>query len=318
MKITQRYISASMGTLAFMAVSEVSLASCRGDNASLPFTPSIVINTIPPLNPFVPDGTILHSGSYRYSHNFFPSVRCTSALGSFEVGGYGTYLGNGIYTTGVQGIGIRQPKVPDSYWSSFVSFNFNQSNTDSFQLIKTGPIPAGGFTSNWGVWSRTHTHNQDLQRAYFPSVRINLLSRPSCRLGASTIPVDFGQVPISQTNGQLVQRTLPLSVQCSGGSTGQSTPVRVTFTDANATANRGNNLTIIPANSGMTVNLRYNGGAIFFGPQSSAAGNPGQFQLGTAGNGTYNYNLTAHLMRNGPMRGLPAFSARATMTMRYE
>lgn len=94
--------------------------------------------------------------------------------------------------------------------------------------------------------------------------------------------------------------------------------MRVTFTDSNATANRSNNLTITPANSGMTINLRYNGSAIFFGPQSSAAGNPGQFQLGTAGNGTYTYNVTAHLMRNAPMRGLSAFSARATMTMRYE
>lgn len=318
MKITQRSFSASLGALAFMMASEASFASCRGINASLPFSPSIVIHTIPPLNPFVPDGTVLHSGSWRYSYSYFPSVRCTSAVGSIEAGGYGTYLGNGIYTTGVSGIGIRQPNYPSSYWSSFVSYNYHQSNTDSFQLIKTGPITAGGVTSNWGVWSRTHTHGQELQRARFPAVRINLLARPSCRLGASSIPVDFGQVPLSQVNGQLVQRTLPLRVQCSGGSTGQSTPVRVTFTDANATANRSNNLTIIPANSGMTINLRYNGGAIFFGPQSSAAGNPGQFLLGTAGNGTYNYNLTAHLMRNGPMRGLPSFSARATMTMRYE
>jgi hypothetical protein len=311
-------ISGSLLTLVLIVLSEASLASCRGINASLPFTPSIVFSSIPPLNPFVANGTVLHSGTYRYSYSYFPSVRCTSAVGTIEAGGYGTYLGNGIYTTGVAGVGIRQPNFPSTYWSSFVSYNYWQSNTDSFQLIKTGPIPSGGQTSNWGVWTRTHTHRQDLQRAPFPSIRINILTRPTCRLGASTIPVNFGQVPIRLTNGQLAQRTVPLAVQCSGGSSGQSTPVRVTFTDSNATANRSNNLTITPANSGMTINLRYNGSAIFFGPQSSAAGNPGQFQLGTAGNGTYTYNVTAHLMRNAPMRGLPAFSARATMTMRYE
>jgi hypothetical protein len=61
------------------------------------------------------------------------------------------------------------------------------------------------------------------------------INRPSGRPGSSDMPVDFGTVPL---------------------------------TDSNTIADYSNNLTLPTAHSGMTSNLRYTGSAIFFGPRS--------------------------------------------------
>jgi hypothetical protein len=65
------------------------------------------------------------------------------------------------------------------------------------------------------------------------------INRPSGRPGSSDMPVDFGTVPL---------------------------------TDSNAIADYSNNLTLPTAHSGMTSNLRYTGSAIFFGPRSPTRG----------------------------------------------
>jgi type 1 fimbria pilin len=248
-------------------------------------------------------------------------ITCTSTMGWYDDIPLGSPLGNSIYATNIPGIGYRvRAATGFQPWSHYVGERGGNwaSSTRRYVLVKTGTISRGGTLSGLGFTTYVRSHRATIWREVVPTISIQLLTRPTCRLNNTSIPVNFGVVPITATNGQLVQRPLSLSVFCSGGSAGQTTPVRVTFTDANNTGNRSNNLTISPANSGMTINLRYNGTAIFFGPQSSAAGNVGQFLLGNAGNATYNYNLTSHLMRNGAMRGLDAFSARATMTMRYE
>jgi hypothetical protein len=59
----QKYTLASLLSFAMIVLSEASFASCRGVNASLPLRPNLVMSSIPPLDPFVADGTLLHTGS---------------------------------------------------------------------------------------------------------------------------------------------------------------------------------------------------------------------------------------------------------------
>jgi hypothetical protein len=232
---------------------------------------------------------------------------------------------NRVYNTSLPGVGMQiqynndtpmqWPRNSQYFSGQFWFFPLNRWN---FRFIKTADINSGLATIP--TQGATFTYGS-LIPLTFTLTNNNvqfIVDRPTCSLSNRASSVNFGVVPIRATNGLIMERNFDVSVRCVGGAAGATTPVRITFTDANNTFNRGNNLTVNPTNGGMAINLLRNFNPIYFGPPSSAANNPGQILLGNANAGAYNFPITARLMRTGPMRALPAFAAAATMTMRYE
>jgi hypothetical protein len=297
-------------------------ATCRSAaGASLPFVPRASTLSALTVDPDAPTGSIIGGFNVTTSLSFNGGINCSSRLGWYDDTPFGNSLGNSVYATNLSGIGYRV--YARGGFQPFSTYTGDRGglwtgSTRGYELVKTGAISRGGTLSGLGFSTYIRSHNVTVWREIVPNITINFLTKPTCRLNNTSIPISFGIVPITATNGRLAQRPMYVPVTCSGGAPGTQTSVYMTLTDANNPGNRSNNLTIVPANSGMTINISHDGSPMYFGPASSAAGNPGQKLLSRFGNGTVNHYLVANLMRIGPMRGLPSFSARATMTMRYE
>jgi type 1 fimbria pilin len=305
--------------------SQPAIADCRWYNGGSARTLSMAMPSTVRVSPSARVGDILWQNTMSGSST---SLYCRSG-GFYHTTGWSTAQAasnlNRVYNTGLPGVGMQilynnntlmQWPRTSQYFSA--QFWFFPVNHWTFRFIKTATINSGRVTvptqgARWTYGSLTPlTFNLTNNNVEF------IVDRPTCSLSNRAPSVNFGVVPISTTNGTLVERSFNVSVRCVGGAAGATAPIRVTFTDANNTFNRSNNLTISPTNSGMTINLLRNASPIYFGPPSSAAGNPGQILLGNASAGAYNFPITARLIRTGSMRALPAFTANATMTMRYE
>ena len=124
----------------------------------------------------------------------------------------------------------------------------------------------------------------------------------------------------SALNAEAGAARATLSFVCSGATDGATRTIRLTLTDATMPANRSSNLSLTAASTarGLAVRMRNDGTPISYGPDSSAAGNPGQFLVKAGvGNETVSLPLDVSYVRTGTVIAGSA-NATATFTVRYE
>ncbi|WGS46919.1 type 1 fimbrial protein [Burkholderia sp. JSH-S8] len=141
-----------------------------------------------------------------------------------------------------------------------------------------------------------------------------IIDNPAIELGR----LNVGQLPNVGAAGPWISSYV--SLMCPGNGPAMS-DVYITLTDANNTSNRTEYLTLAGGQSaaqGVGIQIQWESAAnmVKFGPESSIAGNPGQFRIGF-NTGSRNYQIKARYVRTGSLRP-GAANARALMTLSYQ
>ncbi|GED23655.1 fimbrial protein [Halomonas halmophila] len=151
-------------------------------------------------------------------------------------------VGQDIYTTNVQGIGVRLSRQIDDYGEdgAFVRYPHNLYLTPNtnyrvsqgyfrVEIFKTapqtgsGPLAPGQYTN---YYTQSDGPSKPLLTSYLDANAITIVS-PTCEInaGSRNIPVDFGQVPKSRFEGvgtTNTERTFDIGMQCNGPNYGEA------------------------------------------------------------------------------------------------
>ncbi len=256
-------------------------------------------------------------------------------------GTQGTQGAYNTYSTPIAGVGYRISfadwipgppgwwpftAVGDAYgWSSMNTNASYSSYSMILQLVKTGPITAGGALSGevGGTYMDGSYQLMSLQVAGVIPIEPQV---PSCTVTTPTLTVPLGTVPANTftTIGSVSAATPPFNIQlqCSGGEAGTVTNVYMTLTDA---ANPGNTSNVLPltpgslAASGVGIQVLNGSTVLGFGPDASTAGNTNKWLVqGSMGNGTLNIPLSARYIKTADTVTPGQANSVATFTMSYQ
>ena len=270
--------------------------------------------------------------------------KCTSGSGTVFRGSADTRTAptDIVYPTTIPGIGYKITSgVPPPYYPVTIG-SISQSITyaDAYiQFYKTAntvgsgsfsgyPITAadGSTVSNTvaGAWSEGY---QTLVLVFKMTGAINIIvNNPACTVTApNPIPVPMGTAGVSTFSGIGTTSTIPkasfnITLHCSAGDPGTSTPVSVGLTDLNNPTNTSDLLPLDPSSSASGVAIRvYNGAnAVHFGPADSS--NPNKWAVTTmqASGGDIAIPLTAAYVQTDSTINAGTVKAYATFTMTYQ
>ncbi|RQT14447.1 type 1 fimbrial protein [Burkholderia contaminans] len=201
-------------------------------------------------------------------------------------------------------------------------------NSIIIEFVKTGPITSQGVLRGeiGGTWIRD-------KQFQFVSYRIaggiSIKPKvPTCSVATKRIDVQlspsgngFTTRDFKGVGTTTPERDFSIKLNCVGGDEGTSTNAHVTLTDNSNPGNLSNQLSLSPDSdaSGVAVQVLKNGKPLSFGPDSSAAGNPGQWEAGNIpqGMGTFTIPLTARYIQTGAKVKGGNANAVATFTMSY-
>ncbi|KVX92396.1 fimbrial protein [Burkholderia ubonensis] len=192
-----------------------------------------------------------------------------------------------------------------------------------FELVKTGPITAGGILS--GELAGSWVQNGAFQYAsYRGTIPIQPLV-PTCRVTTPSIAVSLGKVMTRTLTGVgTTTDTRPFNIQlrCSGGASGATTRMYTTLTDASHPANASSVLSLGADSTASGVGIQVlrgdNNALISYGPDSSQAGNPNQWFVGQFGNVDVTIPLKARYVQTASDVKAGTANGRATFTMSYQ
>ena len=234
----------------------------------------------------------------------------------------------GLFQTGIDGIGMKL--ISHNQPSGFLPLNLIATGYTrilsgpvyTFIFIKTGYIPAGGQL-NPGLFSenRNITDGNSLVASfYIPQPIILNLLRPTCAVNTPNFTVDLGEVNIADfdVSGRTFPKNFSIDLTCTGGT--NSADVLVTLTDADNPANATSQLDLSPDSTAQGIALEVNNrfGLVRFGPDLEGVGNPGQWNDGATGEGSYSIPLSVNYVRlPGPIKGGTANSG-VTYTLNYD
>ena len=243
------------------------------------------------------------------------------------------YSGNGIYETGITGIGMKinsfHPDVQPPNEVNILAASGTE-NTYIIQyyfvvlitFIKTGYIPVGGQIFGPPLIQSTIINHNNLpfSTAYLTQPLNIILNRATCTLNTPNLTVNLGEVSISDFNagGRTTPVNFNIDLNCEGGT--RPADVYVTLTDANNPGNTSTQLGLSPDSDARGIALEVNNkfGAVTFGPDLNGTGNPGQWLEGAAGVGGFSIPLSVNYVRlGGPIKGGTANSG-VTYTLNYD
>lgn len=293
--------------------------------------------SIPTLNtdPSVPVGTVIGTTSFtiqRMQVNCVASLRNYNAVFSDAFTSWDA-SGRWWYTT-VPGIGYRLYRNNIQVMNQFLLYGtYFSPGTYAIDLgvyrvdfVRTGRISGGSVmvdvgaivTPSSGGRTGNNLVRYTARSAVSPDPR-----PPTCSASPASQQVSLGNIVSSAfgaLNAEAGSARATLSFVCSGLTGGATRTIRLTLTDATMPANRSSNLSLTAASTarGLAVRMRNDGTPISYGPDSSAAGNPGQFLVKAGvGNETVSLPLDVSYVRTGTVTAGSA-NATATFTVRYE
>jgi type 1 fimbria pilin len=299
-----------------------------------------------------PVGTVLSSAT-AYASQYGTYATCAGTIGStytYTIGGTvqrftgSTGIAN-VYATNIPGIGIRI-----SYPTAFDTTGYLSYTKSNSSVIGDGGDGATGaevVTVTYSVkveWIKTSTTvgngaitaGQVGVGQFNGTTVANIVlagptdivapSPPTCSVDASsTQTVNLGNATAAQFSG-VGSMTSPtafnIKFNCSGGTSGQSSKIYLTMTDATVPSNRTSNLNLAAASTagGVAVRVQRNSGAtdVLFGADSATIGNQNQWQAGTVATGTSTFSvpLQARMVQTGTLK-TGSVSAKATFTVAY-
>lgn len=326
------FFSISIFLNAIPSIAQAQYLDCPWKTLMTP-PPAIVFD------PGVPDGTVLWRGDLRT--NFRGSGAYACPVGYFAMGYKGTtrYLGDNLYETEIPGVAYRfkmsgtPPSIPclaDKYFpdgciSTFPAGFYN--HTLHVELIKTGPITAGGvLTGKFAYWYGGQGSNVIGDYASYTWSGGGVVVQPilpTCKVSTSSIAVPLKDVSahiftgIGKTSSG---QSFNITLLCSGGTTGPDTNIYVTLTDQTDPGNFSDTLRLTNDStaSGIGIQVLFGTTVIKYGPDSSAAGNKNQWKAGSYGQGAFQIPLTARYIQTAPAVKGGTANGRATFTMSYQ
>lgn len=294
---------------------------------------SINLGALPSFDPMQPDGKILATAESRMG-NSVVNIHCTPSVGDVVYSGIGIMEGRfRTFPTSVSGIGVRVGIANGEstwWWENYHSsggqgINFIPDATLRVQLVKTGPITAGGFLSGDIAQMRLVTFDRTaILIKLAGSVPIKPLV-PACETSTVSKNID---VPLgSVSEGTLKEdpasaaKSFNVQLKCSGGTQGATTRMYMGMTDANTPGNSSDVLTL-SANSnakGVGVRILRDGAtAVRFTPDASISGGPNQWHVGQFGNEVVDIPFTAYFVPTGDPIIAGTANAAATYTIDYQ
>ncbi|MES2249877.1 MAG: fimbrial protein [Pseudomonadota bacterium] len=285
------------------------------------------------VNAHAANGTVLHSISRNITYPGSSTLTCTPNLGTSTykatLGATGAY---NTYATPVPGVGLRikfSDNSPPGYWpvsanwSSSNRVTFNQTTYLVFELVKTGPITAGGqITGQIGVADVDYGNFRAATFSINGAIQI-VPQILTCK-AESPPPVMLGNISSREFTGVgTTTKATPfdIALTCSGGASGAAIGIHTTLTDQTHADNRSDTLSLTPNSTatGLGIQLLRGTTPIKYGQDSSAAGNPNQWlAVGSATNGTYSIPLTGRYIQTAPKVTAGTANGRATFTMSYQ
>jgi type 1 fimbria pilin len=301
------------------------------------------VTTLPPINPNAEVGATLATMT------FFPSggspsagpalnYKCNSWITVSDFVGSYPYLGNNLYQTPVEGVGVKIQHIEgntgtiSTFWP--VTFNIPAGQMSGFNMpyptrkmkmtfVKTGPITGRGvLAGEYGMWSIAGPGGTLKIGRYLFSGDLQIKA-PTCAAAAQTQNVDLGTIPAKKFTGiGTVSELKPFAINliCSGGDENVDAKLYVTLTDNTNQSNTSNTLSLTSDSQakGVGIQVFKDSTQLGFGPDSAAVGNKNQWYAGTTGNGFFSIPLQARFVQTsqtvtpGPAKG------RMTFTISYQ
>lgn len=232
------------------------------------------------------------TGDYAFTYCSGVDAYGSANLGIRYIGAR-TPLGGNLYDTGIPGVAYRVSSssmdCSQGLWPISCPYLYYAMGwyprTIKVELIKTGPIPAGG------TWSGDIAYTQALSSSgavttTFMTYRwsgplVIVPSNPSCTVSTPNVSVNLGTMSAAGAVGATSNPVdFNLKLSCTAGSTaGASTNVYVTVTDSTNPGNRTNTMKLASGSTatGVGIQVLWNGTPVTFGADSSTIGNAGQW-----------------------------------------
>ncbi|KVM03223.1 hypothetical protein WL40_22470 [Burkholderia ubonensis] len=287
-------------------------------------------------DPMQPDGTVLMSRDVVSQGFEVYATGCKNpnSLGREMHSGVGTLGRFDTFPTSVAGVGIRVGYRSSGgtaiWWNNNIVDNSGSVGMTIYppplvvELIKTGPITAQGSLGGEIGRLTLLDHGQIVYSVFMTGTLTIKPSVPTCNVLTKTVPVGLGKVTMETLRGlgSSSQSTpFDIKLQCAGGTQGATTRMFMTLTDAADPGNRGTALSLSPDSKakgyGIQI-LRADDTPVSYGPDSAAAGNPGQWYVGEPGNNHVAIPLKARYVRTATDVQPGTANGVATFTMSYQ
>ncbi|WP_185219054.1 fimbrial protein [Paraburkholderia dinghuensis] len=328
MKNLLRILAVIGAFIALGAIPTTANAACTP--ASLYATGPSLVN----VDPTAANGTVLWTGAVNVGASTSDCIG-----GSYTI----TYAGVGVrestyntYPTGISGIGVRirfynwtcanGTANTTNWFPVYCTANWSPSTVSAFALtvefVKTGPVTAGGtVTGLFSQWT-TNAANALWANTYWSNTITFNVAVPTCTVTTPNISVPMGSVPansFASVGSVSDSQPFNISLNCAGGVGSSYTNVYTTLTDVTDPSNLTNTLTLNASSTARGLGIQVLNGTtpINFGPDSSVAGNPSQWFVGSMQNGSHNIPLSARYIRTGTVTPGTA-NGSATFTMSYQ
>lgn len=254
-------------------------------------------------NPSVPVGTVI-SLKNAQAIGLGGFIQCKKAMGKtvYSVKTSTESDGLGTFRTSVAGVGIRiRERFSSSWWPRTLyddRTNYILTPSEEFvvELVKTGPITAGGYIGGLIGESRYVDLGHTFRRIYIDGAGIVVDPKvPTCKPNDLLVPVNLDNISVSDLAdaGKGPWKDFSLNLTCSGGDIDTTTRMFIAFSDTQNPANRSTTLSLtedsVAKNVGIEIQ-RENGQLVRFGPVS---GEEEQWMVGEFGNESVNIKLKA-------------------------
>ncbi|WP_145914928.1 type 1 fimbrial protein [Comamonas thiooxydans] len=244
-------------------------------------------------NPLVEVGTVLQLKQIQASGPS-ASMECDWTMGTtvytVKTGSEASWYGT--FKTPIAGVGIRIRTVgvgnwwPHTWFDNRMKASLKSTENLIVELVKTGPITAGGYITGQIGEFRHVDHQRTYRRIILEGSGIAVEPNvPTCKLDTPLVPVYLESTSVSDLmdGGKGPWKDFNLSLTCFAGQIGATTRVFIVISDSHNPANRSTTLSLsrdsVAKNVGIEIQ-RENEQLVSFGPET---GDVNQWMVGEIG-----------------------------------